>query len=210
MPRSASLTKEIIVEKGLDIVRKGGTNALTARALSKELGCSLSPIFTVFDNMEDIHEAVKKAAVTTFVDYAKDALNYVPAFKEYGLRVVRFANEDPELFKIAFLTPDSAENELNEIVAACIAAMERTYQITHEDGIKLFYGVWTFSCGLALLTSSGAVKYSEEEISLKLTEQFVSVLLYIKGDKRVGAITPQKRAEGEDMTLVLDFDRQTK
>lgn len=41
MPRKALFTKEEIVAKALDLVRKNGHDALTARELGKALGNSL-------------------------------------------------------------------------------------------------------------------------------------------------------------------------
>ena len=91
MPRNALLTKEAVTAAGLAIVRREGQNALTARALSRELGCSLSPIFTVFKDMDEIQVSVKKAAEDFFADFMKDVNEFEPAFKEFGLRLMRFA-----------------------------------------------------------------------------------------------------------------------
>ena len=102
MPRSAFFSKETIAAAGLEIIRNQGVEALTARALSKQLGCSLSPIFTVFKDMDEIHTAVRQAAAALFADYVKDVLDYQPAFKEYGMRLVRFAKEEQNIFQLFF------------------------------------------------------------------------------------------------------------
>ena len=91
MPRVSSYSKEDIVAAGLKLVRRNGESALTARNLAQELGCSTSPIFTAFDNIEEIKLAVRKAASAAFLEYEEGALDFVPAFKEYGMRLVRFA-----------------------------------------------------------------------------------------------------------------------
>ena len=54
MPRSAFFSKEEIIAAALRIVRSKGMEGLSARSLSKELNCSLSPIFTVYENMDQI------------------------------------------------------------------------------------------------------------------------------------------------------------
>ena len=61
MPRAAFFTKETITAAGLEIVRAGGEDSLTARALSKALHCSSSPIFTVYEGMDKIKEDVRTA-----------------------------------------------------------------------------------------------------------------------------------------------------
>lgn len=66
MPRKALFTKEEIVEKALDLVRRKGLDALTARELGTALGCSSRPVFTVFNSMEEVASAVKQAAQQLF------------------------------------------------------------------------------------------------------------------------------------------------
>ena len=61
MPRAAFFTKETITAAGLEIVRAGGEDSLTARALSKALHFSSSPIFTVYEGMDKIKEDVRTA-----------------------------------------------------------------------------------------------------------------------------------------------------
>ena len=61
MPRAAFFTKETITAAGLEIVRAEGEDSLTARALSKALHCSSSPIFTVYEGMDKIKEDVRTA-----------------------------------------------------------------------------------------------------------------------------------------------------
>lgn len=70
MPPKAKFTKEQIVNAALDIIRENGTSELTARALGKRLGSSACPIFTVFDNMEEVlTETVKAAKILYFFVY---------------------------------------------------------------------------------------------------------------------------------------------
>ena len=54
MPPKAKFQKEEIVTAAFEIVRKEGWKALTARALGAKLGSSACPIFTVFQNMEEV------------------------------------------------------------------------------------------------------------------------------------------------------------
>ena len=50
MPRKFLFTKEQIVNAALELIRKKGMDALTARALGEELGSSAKPIFGLFEN----------------------------------------------------------------------------------------------------------------------------------------------------------------
>ena len=58
MPPKAKFSRDEIVETALAIVREDGIQALTARALGDKLGSSARPVFTVFQNMEEVQDAV--------------------------------------------------------------------------------------------------------------------------------------------------------
>ena len=58
MPPKPKFTREEIVAAALDIVRERGLKGLTARDLGARLGASARPIFTVFENMEDLTREV--------------------------------------------------------------------------------------------------------------------------------------------------------
>ena len=54
MPPKAKFTKEQITHVALELVRADGISGLTARTLASKLGSSSCPIFTVFENMEEV------------------------------------------------------------------------------------------------------------------------------------------------------------
>ena len=54
MPPKAKFSREEIIDAAINIVREDGFDALTSRALGKKLGSSARPIFTVFQNMEEV------------------------------------------------------------------------------------------------------------------------------------------------------------
>lgn len=74
MPPKAKFTRDQIIQAGLDIVRKNGMEALSARALGTELGSSARPIFTVFQNMEEVQDEVVKSAKLLYAGYVRKGL----------------------------------------------------------------------------------------------------------------------------------------
>ena len=61
MPPKAKFTREQITKAALEIVREENFERLTARSLGKKMGSSACPIFTVFENMEEVQQAVLEA-----------------------------------------------------------------------------------------------------------------------------------------------------
>lgn len=203
MARTSAYSKDTIISTALDIVRKKGEDALTARNLGAELGCSTSPLFTVCGSFEEIRKEVHHAAAVVFEQYVHGAIDYNPAFKEYGLRLVRFSQTEPHLFKILFLSPEKSEAELNSVVDKCSQEMMKEYELSEEQVNMLTKLVWTFTCGLSMLVVSGAEKYSDEEVSQLLSYQFQAILSLIKSGAKVTNIIPHLRTEGEGSALAL-------
>ena len=180
MPRKAILTKDVIVAAAMKIARKRGLEAVTARALARALGCSLSPLFTIFDNMDCIKEAVRKEARARFLKDAEDSLKKSDPFKEYGIRMIRFATHDPALFSIAFLQPRMDKEHVDYVFMQSLEFTKDKYSLNDEQSSRLIQMMWVFVCGLALLFSSGAEPMDDRQVDQILTMQFQCVLNSLK------------------------------
>ena len=66
MPPKAKFTKEQITKAALGVVSEKGAQALTAKELGAALGTSTTPIFTVFNSMQEVQDAVMLAAMERF------------------------------------------------------------------------------------------------------------------------------------------------
>ena len=91
MPPKAKYTREEMIAAALELAADRGIEALTARELGAALGTSTRPIFTAFENMEEVLLAVRDAAVERFNAYAKKAETFTPVFKQVGLQMIIFA-----------------------------------------------------------------------------------------------------------------------
>jgi len=100
MPPKAKYTREEIIEIAFQMARENGIESVVARELGKKMGTSSSPIFTAFKNMEELQLAVRDRAMQEFENFIREALNYTPAFKYVGVRMVQFAMQEPKLFQL--------------------------------------------------------------------------------------------------------------
>ena len=62
MPPKARITREMILNTALDITRQTGFETVNARSVAGRLQCSTRPIFTCYENMEELKRE--------FLDYA--------------------------------------------------------------------------------------------------------------------------------------------
>ena len=197
MPRNALLTKEAVTAAGLAIVRREGQNALTARALSRELGCSLSPIFTVFKDMDEIQVSVKKAAEDYFADFMKDVNEFEPAFKEFGLRLVRFAKQDGNLFDMLFLSRGGRSDIAGQIAQRSLMDIQQNYDLNDSQASMIFKQMWPVATGIASLCVHRPMAFSEEETGQILSNHFFGMMWLIKSGQQVINIVPKRRSQDE-------------
>ena len=80
MPPKCKFSRSEIVQAALDIARTEGVASITARALGAKLGSSSKPIFSVFENMEEVQAEVVKAAKALYAEYVQAGLDEDLAF----------------------------------------------------------------------------------------------------------------------------------
>lgn len=193
MPRKAFFSKQEIIDKALEILRQQGPEAISARSLCKALGCSVSPLFTVYKNMDEIFSDLHAAAEKLFETYMADVTDYQPAFKEFGMRLVKFSREEPQLFHYLFLDKNSESIVADRKARECLQNIEGEYDLSEKQGLELYFQMWVFACGLSALCNKNPQKYSDSDISYLLSLQFSSVLTFLKSGREVLDITPIKK-----------------
>ena len=193
MPRQPRFSKDDIVAAGLRIVRASGFEAISARALGKELGTSSSPMFTMFKDMNEVTDAIRTAAEKTFTVRMNGVTEYFPAFKEFGLRLVTFAKEEPNVFQMLFLGKDARPEIAEKIARECLGSAEQGYGLTPEQAEMLFRQMWPVACGIAILCVKHPEDFPEEEVSKTLSYHFSGIMSIIKSGKEVENVSPHKR-----------------
>ncbi|MBQ8821743.1 MAG: TetR/AcrR family transcriptional regulator [Lachnospiraceae bacterium] len=161
--------------------------AVVARDLGKALGTSSSPIFTAFKNMEELQQEVRKVALKEFESYVSDALNYTPAFKYVGMKMIEFAMKEPKLFQIVYMWEhDESESysmligELGDTVDVCIEIMQKAYALNRQEAELLFRQVWLHTFGICVLVAGKVCRLTPEEVSEMLSMEFQGTLMLIK------------------------------
>ena len=187
MPPKPKFTREEIVDAALELVSKQGIEHLTTRNLGEKLGSSARPIFTVFLSMEEVQQGVRDVALEKFNSYISEILNYTPAFKEAGIRMVRFAKKEPKLFQLLFMTenkqssdPTSFFGNMGYFEKICTEVICRDYGLAPNEAKVLFQYMWTYTYGISALCATHTCMFSEEEIADRLGTVFLAITSLIK------------------------------
>lgn len=105
MPPKAKITKEQIIEKAYELVKKHGFGCLSARYLAQELGCSTQPIYLYFKDMKELQKEVANKAGNTMLEYVKkESQDNQPMLLAQMLGYVKFANEEENLYQLMFVS----------------------------------------------------------------------------------------------------------
>ncbi len=187
MPPKPKYTREQIVATALQVVSQKGAQALTAKELGNALGMSTSPIFTVFDSMLEVQAAVAEAAMARFESYAHRTGGEMPPFKQVGMQMIRFAKEEPQLYRLVFMSPnrnvksfDDIYAQLGSVADECLEAIQRDYALSPADARCLFEHTWIYTFGIGVLCATGMCSFSEEQASTMLTQDFTAMLNLLK------------------------------
>lgn len=187
MPPKPKFTKEEVIATAIALIAEKGMQGFSAREIAEKLGTSVSPIFTAFGSMEALETEVREAVMCRFNSRLKKAADYNPAFKEVGAQMVRFAKEEPNLFKMLFMTenagekmPDIIFGSLGEMEDACIGYIMRDYHLNREDAVILFQHVWTYTYGICAMCACGVCVFPEDELFSRLSAAFSAIMAMIQ------------------------------
>jgi len=203
MPRSVQYTREEIVSAAFKLIRENGAENLSARTLSKALGCSTTPLFTAFKNIEEIRQAVKEIALAEFTEYVKESLNYIPAFKEYGMRMIRYAENETNLYRFLFMNKEATRQPIDSVLIECLASLKEEAQLTEDELRFVATQVRMYVTGIIYLIVTGAESFTEEQLNRLIGAEFVSTMMLVKSKHPLAVHTPRPRQAGEGTTLPI-------
>ena len=185
MPPKAKITKDMILHTVLDITRETGFETVNARSIAGKLQCSTRPIFTCYENMEELKK--------DFLDFAYEYyLQYVSSFSSseqilpsllLPLSYIEFAAEETHLFKLLFMNDmdlNMAEakdfyNEADNEKRA--AAFSETIGVELERAKVIFLDLFLYTHGIAVLTAAGKIAFdrgSAEKMLMNLLSAFIN------------------------------------
>ena len=178
-------TKKEMIEAAMQVVRDKGIDGLTAKTMADELGTSTQPVFTAFGSMDTVKQEVYAATVRVYDSYADAGLKEKIPFFGVGMQYIRFAREEPELYRFLFLTRTqgqeySAMKSMQHLQELVRPTLVNIYHITAEEADLYFRDLWFVVHSLSTLIVTGDCPYSDQEIGQILTGFSISICKSIK------------------------------
>ena len=162
MPPKAKITKEMILNTVLEITRKTGFETINARSIASRLQCSTRPIFTCYENMDELKNEFLAFAYEYYEQYVTDYRNStkVSPLLLLPLSYIEFDREETHLFKLLFINDmdlkmkeakDFYEEADNEERARLFS---ETVGIGLERARVIFLDLFLYTHGIAVLTAT--------------------------------------------------------
>lgn len=184
MPPRPKFKKDEILDAAFSIARQEGIEKVTARELGARLGSSARPVFTVFENMEEVKKDVVSRSRELYGRYIEEALKQEKAFRAVGIAYVAFAMREPLLFQMLFMRKQekvtgisSVLPEIDDNYESILQSVQEPYGLSRPAAERIYQHLWTYTHGIATMCATNICKYTEEEIAERTTEIFKSLLM---------------------------------
>lgn len=176
MPPKCKFTRQEIIHAALELTRKNGIDAVTARALGEQLGASSRPIFSLFKSMQEVQQEIIKASNALYQNYLKEDMQNgkYPPYKASGMAYIRFAKEERELFKLLFMRDRSHEvipQNFSEVQPVINQLRENT-GLSEQEANLFHLEMWVYVHGIAVMIATSYLNWEEEQISKVLTDGY--------------------------------------
>lgn len=183
MPAKVKVTKEMIVDAAFAIARETGAENINARTVSERLNCSTQPVMYHFATIGQLKRAVYEKADLYHSEYLmKTESCQKGAMLGIGMNYIRFAIEEPHLFRFLFQSDFFGGSTMLELIDAeeltpVLSAMQRSLGVDIEQTKKIFLTVFLFAHGYASIIANNSLKYDTELIKSHLEQAYRGAIL---------------------------------
>ena len=196
MPPKTRITKDMIIDAAVEIVRKSGFESVNVRTVAGQLNCSTQPVMYHFETIEklkraafekvDTIEKLKRAAFEKVdwlhFEYMMNCPEGMDPVLSIGLNYIRFAVEEPQWFRFLFQSGYAEESSLLEMVnseglAPLLAAMQEEAGLSLEQTRGVFLTVAMFAHGYASIIANNHLEFDEKLIAKHLERAWNGAVL---------------------------------
>ncbi len=182
MPPKPKITKEMIVHAAFEIAEAEGFEHINARAIAQKLSCSTQPVLYYFSKIEEIKKAAYEESDAYHSWYlTHDIEKCDHPLLEIGLRYIRFAQEQQQLFRFLFQSGKFAGKSLSDLISSkelkpILAMIQQTAQSNREQAKTIFLSLFLFLHGYASMLANNAMEYDETTILSCLKQTYLGTV----------------------------------
>lgn len=180
MPKQR-ITREMVVDAAFAIARQEGIAQVLVKRIADELGCSVQPIYSYCNSMDELRAAVVERAAAHMQAYMAQHIDPADMFRSTGYAYVRYAKAEPHLFQLFIQRRRDYLHTLTDLygrdadprVPQMIA---RQLDIPLEKAQALHLNMLVFTTGIGAIVTSSGGDLPEEELLAKLENAYQAFL----------------------------------
>ena len=177
MPPKTRITKEMILDAAFSLTREAGIEAVSARTVAQRLGCSTQPIMYSFETIEALRNAVYQKAEEYQTNFILAPNDSEMPMLSIGMGYVRFAAEEPQLFRLLFQSNHFSQQTLDDVledasVQSLIDALMQLYGLSRAEAKDAFAARFLMVHGMASMLANNAMVYDEATVRRLLEAEF--------------------------------------
>ena len=182
MPPKMRITKDMIINAAIEVAKQSGYENINARTVSARLHCSTQPVMYHFSTIDAMKRAVYAQVDHLHSEYMMRISPEQDPILGIGLNYIRFAVEEPQLFRYLFQSGYAEENSLLEMIdseelAPVLAAMQKGAGLSMEQTKQVFLIVALFAHGYASIIANNGLEYNEKLVAKHLEQAWNGAFL---------------------------------
>jgi AcrR family transcriptional regulator len=179
-PKTVTFNAEAVLAAALDVVRKQGWDALTARSVAGRLKASVAPVYSAFGSMENLLRETLIRIRDLLQDYTSKSYSEFP-FLNIGAGIVSFARDVPCFFQALFQKRHAFQDVVEDVNATILSWMKNDAQLgllNNAARERLYDNIGFFTMGLAAAVAAGRVADVSDKNIVRLLKNMGQSLMF--------------------------------
>ena len=172
MPAKKQITKDMILNSALRLLKQGGIEYVNVKTLAKDLNCSTQPVYLSFSGMDELRRELIPLAVREFENIIKEGCSDNQV-RLYSMEYINFAKNEKMLFSFLFMRPN-AFNEmkaiLSPVIEQSVEELMKDYHIGHDEADYLHDHLWMHAHGIASMVATDFCNWDLNKVERMLDE----------------------------------------
>lgn len=182
LPPQQKVTKELLVKAGYFLTQEIGIENINARNLAKEVGCSTQPIFSQFESIEEVKQAIHDYACVILEDKITEYADSKNIIVESSLILTTMAREQKEIFKLIFMSPyclgknfmssrlDYSSNQ------KILKSLKENYSLSEKQAANILERISLFVHGIATIMATSNFTYTDKQIKEMVSTTLIDMI----------------------------------
>lgn len=195
MPPKVRITKEMMVNAGIALVREKGPEGLSVRNIASQLGCSTQPIMYQYASMDELRQEIYETVDAAHSQYLMQLdPNCENPLLEIGMRYIRYSVQERNLFRFLFQSDRFPSPSLQSMMDSeglrpIFDAFQTVAGLTEEQSKQAFAALFISAHGIASMLANNSLQYEEEFFSGILMNVFYGVIGVMVGQSNAETVS---------------------